>query len=474
MVFSSALFLVFFFPILLVTYYLTPNRYKNIVLLIFSILFYAWGAPKFIFVLLFTTFIDFHVVKHMDTITDRKKRRLFLLIPLFINVGLLFYFKYANFFIDNVNEIVETLGGKPISLLNVIMPIGISFYTFETLTYVVDVYRKVHKPLNHFWNYQLYIILFPKLIAGPIIRYHQISDQITGRFETETIDEKLTGFLRFCLGLGKKVLIANTMGQFADTFFAMPIDTLDSASAWLGTLAYTFQIYFDFSGYSDMAIGIGLMLGFRFPENFNNPYISQSISEFWRRWHISLGNWMRNYLYIPLGGNRVSKPRIYVNLWLVFLLSGLWHGASWTFIAWGAYHGCFLILDRLFLEKWVAKFGKSIAIPFTFLITMIGWVLFRAETIEQAIAIWKNLFSFQFNINSQFLEVRFFVILSIATFFAFFAFSKNTQKIQNYIFGIQKKPLAHLGFIVIAMMLFFVSLGNILTSDYNPFIYFRF
>jgi len=474
MVFSSALFLVFFFPILLITYYLTPKNYKNIVLLAFSIFFYAWGAPKFIFVLLGTTFIDFHVVKYMDSIDDRRKRRLFLLIPLFINVGLLFYFKYANFFIDNVNALVGSLGGKPMPLLNVIMPIGISFYTFETLTYVVDVYRKVHKPLNHFWNYQLYIILFPKLIAGPIIRYHEISDQITGRFETETIDEKLTGFFRFCIGLGKKVLIANTMGQFADTMFAMPIDTLDSASAWLGTLAYTFQIYFDFSGYSDMAIGIGLMLGFRFPENFNNPYISQNISEFWRRWHISLGNWMRNYLYIPLGGNRVSKRRVYFNLWLVFLLSGLWHGASWTFIAWGAYHGLFLVLDRLFLKKWLTKLGKFVAIPFTFLVTMIGWVLFRANTFDHAIAIWKSLFSFNFEVSYKFLEIRFFVILAIAAFFSFFAFSGFTQKIQDYIYGNQKRSIAHVGFILIALVLFFVSLGNILTSDYNPFIYFRF
>jgi alginate O-acetyltransferase complex protein AlgI len=474
MVFSSALFLVFFFPILLVTYYLTPNRFKNIVLLIFSIFFYAWGAPKFIFVLLGTTFVDFHVVKYMDSITDRKKRRLFLLIPLLINVGLLFYFKYANFFIDNVNEMVESMGGKPMPLLNVIMPIGISFYTFETLTYVVDVYRKVHKPLNHFWNYQLYIILFPKLIAGPIIRYHEISDQITERFQTETIDEKLTGFLRFCLGLGKKVLIANAMGEYADTMFSMPLDTLSSGTAWLGALAYTFQIYFDFSGYSDMAIGIGLMLGFRFPENFNNPYTSQSITEFWRRWHMTLGSWMRNYLYIPLGGNRVSKTRLYFNLWLVFLLSGLWHGAAWTFIAWGAYHGLFLILDRLFLEKILQKGGKLIAIPFTFLITIFGWVLFRSENINQTLTIWKQMFSFDFSISYQFLEIRLIVVLAIAIFFSFFTSTNATQSIQNYVYGTKKSMYAHGGFILLAFVLFFISLGNILTSDYNPFIYFRF
>ncbi len=474
MVFSSALFLVFFFPILLATYYLTPNRFKNIVLLIFSIFFYAWGAPKFIFVLLGTTFIDFHVVKYMDSIVDKRRRRIFLLIPLLINVGLLFYFKYANFFIDNVNDMVESFGGKPVPLLNVIMPIGISFYTFETLTYVVDVYRKVHKPLDHFWNYQLYIILFPKLIAGPIIRYHDISDQITERFQTETIDEKLTGFLRFCLGLGKKVLIANAMGEYADAMFAMPLDTLSSGTTWLGMLAYTFQIYFDFSGYSDMAIGIGLMLGFRFPENFNNPYTSQSISEFWRRWHMTLGSWMRNYLYIPLGGNRVSKTRLYFNLWLVFLLSGLWHGASWTFIAWGAYHGFFLILDRLFLEKVLQKSGKIVAIPITFLLTVIGWVLFRSDTMDQALTIWRNLFSFDFSVSYHLLEIRLFVVIVVAIFFSFFTSFKITQSIQAYVYGTKKSVIAHGGFILLAFIIFFISLGNILTSDYNPFIYFRF
>ncbi len=474
MVFSSALFLVFFFPILLATYYLSPNRFKNIVLLIFSIFFYAWGAPKFIFVLLGTTFIDFHVVKYMDSITDRRKRRLFLLIPLLINVGLLFYFKYANFFIDNANEMVESFGGKPMPLLNVIMPIGISFYTFETLTYVIDVYRKVHKPLNHFWNYQLYIILFPKLIAGPIIRYHEISDQITERFQTETIDEKLTGFFRFCIGLGKKVLIANVLGSYADTLFAMPLNTIDSTSAWLGTLAYTFQIYFDFSGYSDMAIGIGLMLGFRFPENFNNPYTSQSITEFWRRWHMTLGSWMRNYLYIPLGGNRVSKTRLYFNLWLVFLLSGLWHGASWNFILWGAFHGFFLILDRLFLEKTLQKAGKIIAIPLTFLVTMIGWVMFRSETLTQAGVIWKNLFSFHFEINGQFADMHFFIILVIAGFFSFFSAINITNKVQLKVFSVHKQIYSQIGFFLISIFLFYISLANILTSDYNPFIYFRF
>jgi len=254
----------------------------------------------------------------------------------------------------------------------------------------------------------------------------------------------------------------------------MPLNTIDSTSAWLGTLAYTFQIYFDFSGYSDMAIGIGLMLGFRFPENFNNPYTSQSITEFWRRWHMTLGSWMRNYLYIPLGGNRVSKTRLYFNLWLVFLLSGLWHGASWNFILWGAFHGFFLILDRLFLEKTLQKAGKIIAIPLTFLVTMIGWVMFRSETLTQAGVIWKNLFSFHFEINGQFADMHFFIILVIAGFFSFFSAINITNKVQLKVFSVHKQIYSQIGFFLISIFLFYISLANILTSDYNPFIYFRF
>ncbi|MFA6950343.1 MAG: MBOAT family O-acyltransferase, partial [Lentimicrobiaceae bacterium] len=286
-------------------------------------------------------------------------RRLMLTLSVSINMGLLVYFKYSNFFIENVNAVLAVFGDNQVEWTKLVMPIGISFYTFETITYVVDVYRRVHKPLDNFWDYQTYIILFPKLIAGPIIRYHDLADQITDRSQNETVDNRLTGFYRFIIGLAKKVLIANQMGLQADTIFAMNYADLDSATAWVGILAYTFQIYFDFSGYSDMAIGIGKMIGFKFPENFNSPYVSQSISEFWRRWHISLGAWMRNYLYIPLGGNRVAtKRRLYFNLWFVFLASGLWHGASWSFVLWGAYHGFFLVLERGFLLKVYEKIGK--------------------------------------------------------------------------------------------------------------------
>ena len=326
-------------------YHFIDKQYKNGFILLASIFFYAWGAPKFIFVILFTTFLDFHLVRWMDKTESNTKRKLMLLLSVSVNLGLLFYFKYSNFFIENVNVCLSLFGDKQIHWTKLILPIGISFYTFETITYVVDVYRRVHKPLTNFWDYQLYIILFPKLIAGPIIRYHDLADQIVDR--KETVDDKLTGFYRFGLGLAKKVLIANQMGIVADEIFGSNYSELDTMTAWVGSIAYTFQIYFDFSGYSDMAIGLAKMIGFKFPENFNNPYISQSITEFWRRWHMTLGSWMRNYLYIPLGGNKVGKTRLYFNLWIVFLASGLWHGASWSFIFWGSFH----VLSVIFSQR---------------------------------------------------------------------------------------------------------------------------
>src|ERR1700722_17942588 len=373
MVFSSIIFLLYFLPIFLLVYHLVGAKYKNFVILIFSICFYSWGAPRFIFVILFTTFIDFYLVRFMARSDKRLLRRSLLALSVSINLGLLFYFKYSNFFIENLNVLLSSAGFSELHWAKLILPLGISFYTFETITYVVDVYRKEHAPLHNFWDYQLYIILFPKLIAGPIIRYHELADQITDRKNYDTPDIKLTGFYRFIIGLGKKVLIANQLGQQADIIFATNYAHIDTVTAWIGILAYTFQIYFDFSGYSDMAIGIGNMIGFKFPENFNNPYTSQSITDFWRRWHMSLGRWMKNYLYIPLGGNRAGKTRLYFNLWLTFLISGLWHGASWSFVLWGAYHGVFLVLERIFLLKIYARLGKLVSTIITFILVAIGW-----------------------------------------------------------------------------------------------------
>jgi len=474
MVFSSIVFLLYFLPTFLITYYFTGKKYKNIVILLFSIFFYSWGAPKFIFVILSTTFLDFHLVKWMSQTQKPLHRKLMLTLSVSVNLGLLFYFKYSNFFIENINSLFSIFGSHHIQWTKLVLPIGISFYTFETITYVVDVYRRVHKPLDNFWDYQLYIILFPKLIAGPIIRYHDLADQIKDRSQNETIDNKLTGFYRFVIGLSKKVLIANQLGLQADTIFSMNYAGLDSYTAWIAILAYTFQIYFDFSGYSDMAIGLAKMIGFKIPENFNNPYISKSITEFWRRWHISLGAWMRNYLYIPLGGNRVSsKKRLYFNLWLVFLASGLWHGASWSFVIWGAYHGLFLVLERSFLSNLYNKIGKLPSTIITFFIVVIGWVFFRVEKISDAFVFLKHMFSFDFNYKVSF-SSEFYTFFMIAVFFAFFTYFNKGQKIQDVIYFNDYSIKKHFMVFSISAMLFILCISSITAFGFNPFIYFRF
>lgn len=475
MVFSSITFLVYFLPIFLLAYHLVPNKYKNACILIFSIIFYAWGGPKFIFVILATTFIDFFIVRKMhESKTEKDKKRL-LIISLIINLGLLFYFKYCNFFIDNINSALSLMGVKEITWLKVILPIGISFYTFESVTYVVDVYRGVHKPLKNFWHYQTYILLFPKLIAGPIVRYHDIADQITNREKNYTADVKLSGFYTFCIGLAKKVIIANTIGAQADAVFKMELHQLDSAAAWVGAIAYTFQIYFDFSGYSDMAIGLCKIMGIRLPENFNNPYLSSSITEFWRRWHITLGAWMKNYLYIPLGGNKVnSNLKLYRNLFIVFLLSGFWHGASWNFIVWGAFHGLFLVLERLFLLNVYSKIGKIIPTIITFIIVIVGWVYFRVEDMAHANHIVKTMFSFNFIDGKFALQNDFYFSVSLAIFFSFFACLPFTKKIQLQVYGEEQSKVTHSLLLISSIVLFYISLSYIAALDFNPFIYFRF
>jgi len=365
---------------------------------------------------------------------------------------------------------------KEMHWTKVALPIGISFYTFQTLTYSIDVYRKANKPLKNPFQYLLYILLFPQLIAGPIVRFGLVADQIEDRREFETIDNKLLGLFRFVIGLAKKVLIANTLGAEADFVFSKPASEIDTAMAWIGILAYNFQIYFDFSGYSDMAIGIGRMIGFKFPENFNNPYISQSITEFWKRWHITLSSWMRDYLYIPLGGSRTSsKGRLYFNLWFVFLISGLWHGAAWNFIVWGIYHGVFLIIDRLFFLNFSKKIGKYPSIAITFLVTLIGWVIFRAETLGQAINYLGIMFSFSSVDVYHYVSSEFWTILLIAAIFSFLTLSKWGFKWEKKIFYSEKFSLK--GYVVMSfviLILLSLSIGFITSSDFNPFIYFRF
>lgn len=475
MVFSSVIFLLYFFPVVFILYFLLHNKVKNAFLLLVSVLFYMWGAPKFIFALLFTTCLDFFLVKTLHNAASNKKRKFFLFLSVSLNLGLLFYFKYCNFFIENVNSVLGLVTDKQIHWTTIILPIGISFYTFESLTYVVDVYRRVHKPLRNFWDYQLYIILFPKLIAGPIIRYHELSEQINGRIGKETIDDVLTGFYRFVIGLSKKVIIANTMAAFADNVFNTSLAELNTPMAWLGMFAYTFQIYFDFSGYSDMAIGMGKMLGFKFPENFDNPYTSLSITEFWRRWHITLGAWMKNYLYIPLGGNKVaSKLKLFFNLWLVFLISGFWHGAAWTFIFWGIYHGLLLIVERLFLLKAYTKFPKVIPLIITFLLVSFGWVFFRADSFTYSAKFIVKLLSFNFDINYIYVNNELKLFFVLACLFSFFTLTKSGKYIQNKIYFSNYSSIGYVIATVCSIILFYYCVASISSSTFNPFIYFRF
>lgn len=446
-------------------------KFKNYVLLFFSLLFYAWGAPKFIFILVASVLTTFYLVRWMHRSEDKKK--LLLLTTLVLNLGILLYFKYANFFVENFNGMLESMGVERLGWTAIVLPIGISFYTFQSLSYCVDVYRGVSAPLKKASDFLLYIVMFPQLIAGPIVRFSTIAEQITDR-RSEGSDRVL-GFYRFVIGLAKKVLIANVMGKQADLIMSSNLMEISSYEAWIGLLAYAFQIYFDFAGYSDMAIGIGRMLGFTFPENFNNPYVSRSITEFWRRWHMTLSSWMRDYLYIPLGGSRVdAKLRLFMNLWVVFLISGLWHGASWNFVLWGAYHGLFLVLDRLFLKKLLEKIGAVPATIFTFFVAILGWVVFRLEDFGDAMTYYGRLFAFDFqeiNLTSNRQFVYTLVIALVFSFVTAFSFGRKLES-KVYVEAYSQRRYWVMGIVV--LLLFAISLGSITATGFNPFIYFRF
>jgi len=473
-VFSSVIFLFYFLPAFLVVYFLSPRKVKNYTALLASIAFYAWGAPKFVFVILASTTIDFFIVKALHNSSEERKRKGFLMISLVMNLGLLAYFKYANFFVENLNAALNSIGVEQVGWTSVALPIGISFYTFQTLTYSIDVYRRIHEPLKKVSDYLLYIMAFPQMIAGPIVRFTHIADQIVKR--KDTLDDKLVGFYRFCIGLAKKVLIANVMAEQADLIFDSNLNDLTTPMAWIGMIAYTFQIYFDFSGYSDMAIGLGRMMGFRFPENFNSPYISTSITEFWRRWHMTLSGFMRDYLYIPLGGSRVnSNGRLYFNLALVFLLSGLWHGASWNFVIWGAFHGFFLILDRLFLKKVLNSIPKVFSILITFIITMFGWVIFRLEDFGKIKMYLYELLVFDENLLFVDVIPAFWLLLIVSVFFSFVGAFKFGKKLQAYFFETDiYGNRSHVILFVLSILLLWLSTSSITSSGFNPFIYFRF
>jgi alginate O-acetyltransferase complex protein AlgI len=391
MVFSSNVFLFLFLPIFLGLYYLSSNRYRNLLILIGSYVFYAWWRVDFLLLFVAVTLWNycFGLRIHRAGVGSQAARR-WVTWGVVGNLATLGYFKYANFGMANLNSLMETAGLDPFLLTQVILPIGISFYIFQSLSYLIDVYRGDTEPTHNLINFAAFIALFPQLIAGPVLRYKDLADQFTDR--THSLDKFSEGATRFMQGFIKKVFIADSLAPLVDHLFGLANPS--TGDAWLGMIAYTAQLYFDFSGYSDMAIGLGLMMGFRFMENFNQPYISQSITEFWRRWHISLSTWLRDYLYVPLGGNRHGTGNTYRNLFLTMLLGGFWHGANWTFLIWGAWHGTWLAIERALGLNTAARTFNPLKWAATFLLVMLGWVIFRAENLGVAWRLYEAMFRF--------------------------------------------------------------------------------
>ena len=463
MLFSSMTFVFMFLPIVCALYLLSQKRFHNPILLAASILFYAWGEPKYLAIMLLTILINYAGAIAVEKFNHKK---LWLIFTIIVDLGLLIYFKYFNFIIDNINNLFHS----HINAIDVIMPIGISFYTFQALSYVIDVFRGDCKAQKDIYKLALYICLFPQLIAGPIVKYHDVAEQIEDR--EVNFDKVTIGVKRFIIGLSKKMLIANTLGAIADKIFTQPADTFSPLVAWLGSISYTLQLYYDFSGYSDMAIGLGLIFGFQFMENFNYPYISKSITEFWRRWHISLSTWFKQYLYIPLGGNRISKNRTYINLGIVFLLTGIWHGASWNFVFWGIWNGFFIILEKMTgwhndTDKLPVKILKHI---YTIFVFVLGWVMFRADNMTYACTYLKNMFGLVKVHDITYTMMYYVDNIEIITLIA--AILCAMPIFRNMI-HIEKKPVKLLVNIWL-LVLFILSSASIAASTYNPFIYFRF
>ena len=478
MIFSSTLFLFIFLPVTLLLYYIIPKRYltaKNILLLFASLLFYGWGEPIFIFVMIVSICAN-HVFGYMiDKVKENKShKRIALIIAVVFNVGLLGYYKYFNFFTDNINWIFKTNFTS-----NIALPIGISFYTFQIMSYVLDVYFGNVEPQEKLWNLALYISFFPQLIAGPIVRYIDIAAQLENR--KHNIDNIAAGVQRFIIGLSKKILIANQVSVFADRAFNTSSPT--SAMAWVGIICYALQIYFDFSGYSDMAIGMGKMFGFEFLENFDYPYISSTVQVFWRRWHISLSSWFKDYLYIPLGGNRKGALRTYINLLIVFTVTGLWHGASWSFVIWGLYHGIFLMVERGAWGKILKKLPKAVTWVYTMLVVLIGWVFFRAETLGKAFEYLKCMFNFSTGGLSITLANMNIIILGALLLGMLFSapilpyIKKQLFDGKNHFECANLSPVkqaASWASIAGCLGLLLLSVIFLTGSDFNPFLYFRF
>lgn len=468
MVFSSLTFLFYFLPAIIVIYFLFPDKLKNLVMIIASFLFFAWGEIKYIPIMLLLSVVDFVCAKQMEKHrSNKKKRRNYMLIAVSINLGVLIYYKYTNFFMSNIFG----LFGMESPFIKIILPIGVSFNSFQSISYAIDVYRGTTSCEKKYYNYLAYTTLFPQIIAGPIVRYVTVEDDLD--------DHKLTynsfsiGMRRFIIGLGKKVLIANNVGLIWSQISEGAAGEGSVLLYWIGIIAYTFQIYFDFSGYSDMAIGLARIFGFSFDENFNYPYISKSITEFWRRWHITLGLWFRDYVYIPLGGNKCSKLKHLRNLAIVWALTGFWHGASWNFIIWGLYFSVILIAEKYFLLSILNKIPAIFSHLYTLLLVMISWVIFYFEDLNTVIHYLKGMFWLNdiplYNNQSLYYLLNYGIIFALAAYFS----TPHFKKILDYMENSKKQYI----FIITTfayIFIFFGSVAYLVDSTYNPFLYFRF
>lgn len=463
MVFSSLTFLYYFLPILLVLYFSVPNRnIKNAILIIASLFFYGWGEPIWISLMLISSVVDYLCGQIIHRNFDNKWRYMGLLMSLTVNLGLLGFFKYYGFLMENINFLFST----DLPYKNLALPIGISFYTFQTLSYTIDVFRGQAKVQNSFPKFLLFVSLFPQLVAGPIVRYVDIAEEIENRKETFALFNQ--GVSRFCIGLAKKVIIANTAGQLSGVYLNGSFESLTVVASWVGILLYAYQIYFDFSGYSDMAIGLGKMFGFHFKENFNYPYISSSASEFWRRWHMSLGSFFRDYVYIPLGGNRHHHFR---NIFVVWFLTGLWHGASWNFIFWGLYYGVLIFLERKFLERFLEKMPRFFRHFYLVIIVLVGWVFFYFTDLNRVFDYLRIMFAFT---DAPFIDALTWVGIKSNLYFILFAGVVSTPIISNTLRRLfQERKVATLRPV---FDLIFLLLSTVLMvgQSYNPFLYFRF
>lgn len=466
MVFSSTIFLCVYLPLVLLGYYICPKKGRNLFLLIVSLVFYAWGEPKYVFLMIFSILVNYIFGRLMDKNRGRQKRmKLLLVLSVVIDIGLLSVFKYTDFIITNVNAIF----GSSFDLLNIALPIGISFYTFQAMSYTIDVYRNDVRVQKNLIDFGMYITMFPQLIAGPIVRYADVQDQLAER--SVTTADFSEGVMRFVVGLGKKVLLANQMGAVWSEIYALGGD-VSALMAWTGAIAYTFQIYFDFSGYSDMAIGLGRMFGFKFPENFRYPYQSVSITDFWRRWHITLSTWFKEYLYIPLGGNRCGLARQALNLLIVWSLTGFWHGAGWNFVMWGLYYFVILFIEKLFLLKALDKLPKLFRHVYALLLIVIGWVIFASDDVSVLLPYLGSMFGANgaiggMDVYTLFTKAVLLIICCVAS-------TELPKRLFLSATGAMNEKAAFTIKSVMTIALLALSMILLIGDSYNPFLYFRF